>query len=83
VGCGADDVGGGSNFGIVYEFVIRVYPHRGTCFGGFVRLTPDKIPEVAKAFDKFWQTAKPDSACNMAIGAQPPTFQVSNGPSRA
>ena len=69
-------LGCGSSFGVVYEFVVRIYPHRGTCFGGFMVLTPDKIPDVVAAFNNFWDKVQPDSSCHVVVSAMPPENQV-------
>ena len=68
--------GGGCNFGVVYEFVMKIYPHQGSCFGGMFFLTPDKIPGFVAAFEKFWRNPNPKSSFTVGIGAIPPTFQV-------
>ena len=74
--CWLTGVGGGSNFGVVYEFVIKLFPHPGLCFGGSAVFTPDKIPGIVAAVDKLWQIPSPDIVLSNAIAALPPTFQV-------
>jgi hypothetical protein len=69
--------GGGSNFGVVYEFEIQLFPHPGECFGGMLVLTPDKLPDLVTVFGKWWDNVTPDTSFTMAIAAPPPAFQVS------
>lgn len=49
--------GGGSNFGVVTEFVFRLFPQRPKVFAGPVIFSPDKCDEIAKALDKWWPHA--------------------------
>src|SRR5438045_666561 len=74
--CWLMGVGGGSNFGIVFEFVIQLFPHSGLCFGGSAVFMPEKIPGIVAAFDALWETPSPDTVLSIAIVALPPTFQV-------
>src|SRR5271170_4561977 len=65
-------IGGGGNFGVVYQFVLRIHPHPGTCFGGFMLFTPDKIPQVVSAFHKFWSNVKPNCSLHIVVSALTP-----------
>jgi hypothetical protein len=60
----------------VYEFVIKLFPHSGFCFGGSLIFTPEKAPEIVTAVNKLWETPSPDMVLSVAIAAIPPTFQV-------
>ena len=71
-------IGGGGNFGVVYQFVVRIHPHPGTCFGGFMLHTPDKIPQVVSAFHKFWTNVNPKCSCHIVVSAMPPENVVSD-----
>jgi hypothetical protein len=62
-------VGGGSNFGVVFEFVIRLYPHSGNVFGGFLAFKPEKIPDIITAYSKL-EPFRPDMA--IWLGASAP-----------
>ncbi|KAF8592488.1 FAD-binding domain-containing protein [Ramaria rubella] len=46
--------GGGCNFGIVTEFVIKVFPQRKTVFAGPIVFPPTLLDKVAEAVDKWW-----------------------------
>ena len=61
--------GGGSNFGVVYEFVMRVHPHEQNCFGGFIAFTVDKIPKLAEIHQKLTQPYRPDMTVIVGVGA--------------
>jgi FAD/FMN-containing dehydrogenase len=63
--------GGGSNFGIVYEFVIQCYQHPGKCFGGLAVVTPNKLPDIVAAVEKYWDNATPDTGLMIGVGIPP------------
>lgn len=65
-------IGGGSNFGIVYEFVIKLHPHQGDVFGGFMVFSPDKISGMVDAFHNLWKQGRNDVYCTIAIAALNP-----------
>lgn len=59
--------GGGCNFGVVTEFVIRLHPQRRTVFAGPIIFTPDKIPQIAAQLDEWWPTAQHDKDAMLAV----------------
>lgn len=72
----SDTAGGGSNFGVVSEFVIRLFPHQGHVFGGMAMFTPDKVPGIVSAFNNLWAKGLRDIYCTVAIAAIVPDNQV-------
>ena len=49
--------GGGSNFGVVTEFVLKLYPQRRTVYTGTIVFIPAQIPQIAAALDNWWASA--------------------------
>ncbi|CAL1702341.1 unnamed protein product [Somion occarium] len=49
--------GGGCNFGVVTEFVLKLFPQRRSVFAGQIVFTPDKLEQVGAALDKWWPNA--------------------------
>ena len=58
--------GGGSNFGVVTEFVFKLHPQREKVFAGPIVFTPDKLPQVGAWLDTWWPAAKPEEG--MLVG---------------
>ncbi|TCD66653.1 hypothetical protein EIP91_001071 [Steccherinum ochraceum] len=49
--------GGGCNFGVVTEFVMKVYPQRTRIYGGVVIYSPNQLEGIAKFMDNWWPRA--------------------------
>ncbi|GJJ09904.1 hypothetical protein Clacol_004128 [Clathrus columnatus] len=52
--------GGGNNFGIVTEFVLKLHPQRRTVFGGIVVFPPPVLEQVVATIDQWWSEARED-----------------------
>ena len=52
--------GGGSNFGVVTEFVLRLHPQRRTIFGGTLAYRPDQVEALINVTSEWWARAGPD-----------------------
>ncbi|KAH8103537.1 hypothetical protein BXZ70DRAFT_888945 [Cristinia sonorae] len=52
--------GGGSNFGVVTEFVFKLHPQRPKVFAGPVIFSPEKSEEIAAFLDDWWPKVKPE-----------------------
>ncbi|KAH8091648.1 hypothetical protein BXZ70DRAFT_473549 [Cristinia sonorae] len=58
--------GGGSNFGVVTEFVFKLHPQRPKVFAGLLVFPPDKVEQIGAFADEWWANVKPDEG--MVIG---------------
>jgi FAD/FMN-containing dehydrogenase len=47
--------GGGCNFGVVTEFVLRLHPQRRTVFAGVIGFPPPLIPRAVSVTAKLWE----------------------------
>lgn len=63
--------GGGSNFGVVTEFVFQLHPQRTTVFAGPLVFMRDKVAAVARAIDAWFPTAGPKQALHAVMGPTP------------
>ena len=69
--------GGGSNFGVVTEFIFRLHPHPRTIFAGVVMFTPDKLEALSAALDAWWASILPQEAIYVVCTRAPPDGNVS------
>ena len=68
--------GGGSNFGVVTEFVYQLHDQKNKVYGGLVAYGIDKLEEVTNALNNWWPHARPKEAINALLARLPPAHQV-------
>ncbi|KAJ3530515.1 hypothetical protein NMY22_g8542 [Coprinellus aureogranulatus] len=66
--------GGGSNFGVVTEFVFHLYEQRKTVFAGLTIFTPDKLGSLIELTKKWYENAKEDEGLSLANLITPQGF---------
>ncbi|KAF9008803.1 FAD binding domain-containing protein [Cyathus striatus] len=49
--------GGGCNFGVAAEFVLKLYPQRTTVYAGFAVFLPHLLEQIVVATKNWWPTA--------------------------
>ena len=47
--------GGGSNFGVCTEFILKLHPQRATVFAGMVIFPPPALEKVLSTVDQWWK----------------------------
>jgi FAD/FMN-containing dehydrogenase len=63
--------GGGSNFGVCTEFVLRLHPQRRTVFAGLVVFPPPVLDDLLKEVSEWWKTVKDHEAMHLIFGKNP------------
>jgi FAD/FMN-containing dehydrogenase len=58
--------GGGSNFGVVTEFVFDLHPQRRTVFAGMTFFTPDKLASITEVTKTWYANAKENEGVSLA-----------------
>ncbi|KAF5378484.1 hypothetical protein D9615_007137 [Tricholomella constricta] len=54
--------GGGSNFGVVTEFVLRLHPQRATIYSGMLIFPPPALQKLVEATAEWWEKAGENEA---------------------
>ena len=70
--------GGGSNFGVCTEFVLRLHPQRRTVFAGILIFPPDVIDDLMMVLGQWWETTT-DHEGILQIFGRGPDGKVSDG----
>lgn len=66
--------GGGSNFGVVTEFVFQLHPQRKTVFAGLTIFTPDKLASITELTKKWYKNIKEEEGLSLANLITPQGF---------
>jgi FAD/FMN-containing dehydrogenase len=63
--------GGGSNFGVCTEFVLKLHPQRRTVFAGIVIFPVAVLDDLMKVLCKWWKTIKDNEEILQIFGRDP------------
>ena len=70
--------GGGSNFGVCTEFVLRLHPQCRTVFAGNVIFPATALDDMMKVLGEWWETVKDHEGILQTLGRDP-AGNVSDG----
>ena len=68
--------GGGSNFGVCTEFVLRLHPQRPTIFSGLVVYPAEVLSELITVLNRWWKNAKKNEGMHMLLRKIPSSEEV-------
>lgn len=63
--------GGGSNFGVCTEFVLRLHPQRRTIFAGNVIFPAAVLDDLMGVLSEWWKTVKDHEGMLQVLGRDP------------
>lgn len=63
--------GGGSNFGVCTEFVLKLHPQRPTVFAGNVVFPAAVLDDLMKVLTQWWATVKNHEGMLQILGRDP------------
>ncbi|KAI9454519.1 hypothetical protein F5148DRAFT_1229171 [Russula earlei] len=60
--------GGGSNFGVCTEYVLKLHPQRRTVFAGIVIFPPNVLDDLSNVLRQWWATIKDNEGLLQILG---------------
>jgi hypothetical protein len=69
--------GGGGNFGVVTEFVLKLHPQRRTVFAGFLIFPPPLLKPLVVWTDKWWANGLSEKEAMCQVYTRGPDKSVS------
>ena len=70
--------GGGCNFGVCTEFVLRLHPQRRTVFSGIVVYPAEVLSEFMTVLSRWLENAKKNEGMHMILHKNPSSGKVSD-----
>jgi FAD/FMN-containing dehydrogenase len=68
--------GGGSNFGVCTEFVLKLHPQRRTVLSGMIFFSPQKVEAVSKAVEEWHSKGPTDKEVVYIVISRAPDGKV-------